>query len=404
MTKKNRNIWITAVVTLIIATTAIVLHHDMSSDDTYVVEVGDFENIIPCKGEMKSQHYEKINMPEVFMDERLGLYRLKINDLIEEGSMIKKGDYIATLDQERIQNRLNNYNDRLQNFQNHLNMSTIDSATKLTKYRNDINELEFNLQYKELEILQTKYESKSQQEKVKRAYNKAVRLLESTKRNYVRERMYCASRCAYDLRRVKEMEKYIAKAQHALEVSIIKAPIDGMLIYANVWGRKRKKGDYVSSWSPAIAVIPDLTKLVSESYVQEIYISKIHIGSEVRIKVDALPDKEFSGKIISISNIGKTVQGIEGKVFDISIKINEHNKEITHGMNTSNEIITCHSDSNLVIPLDYVFADDAGSFVLLKKDKGFEKRHVKIRNTNEKLAMITEGLKQGDVISTKLLE
>lgn len=44
-----------------------------------------------------------------------------------------------------------------------------------------------------------------------------------------------------------------------------------MIIYGKSWrGNKIKVGDDVGRWMPLIATLPDLSKLVSETFVQEV--------------------------------------------------------------------------------------------------------------------------------------
>lgn len=404
MTKKRKYLYFGAAALVPIVALLILLGDQVIKDTTYVVQVGEFESTVVSKGEMKSQYYQKINMPDIMLNPDLDIYYLQINDLVEEGSIVKKGDYIGTLDQERIKSELTRNSERFENYQNSHNMSTIDSTTTLTRMRNTIQELKYDLEYRELEMTQSVYESVSYQDKIKRSYDRAVRKLEMTQRNYQREKMKYASRCSYLRKRMEDREMRVEKLLEAIEASRIVAPADGMIIYATVHRRKRKIGDHISTWSPEIAVLPDLTKLVSEGYIEEINISKVNIGNQVRVKVDALPDKKFTGEVISIANIGKTVQGLDSKVFDINIRINESDTEIAHGMNTSNEIITYYSNEDIVVPLDYIFMDDTGNLVYLKTPEGFEKQYITIAQSNDKQALVSNGLTSGDVISTKAIE
>ncbi len=401
MKKRRKKILIIGTAALATCILLLLLGKEVIAPGTYTITLGEFESTVLSKGEMKSQKYRKINLPELMQDVDLGIYHLKINDLVEEGTIVKKGDYVATLDQEQIKSELSRNMERLENFENTYKISIIDSTTSLTNRRNNIEELTYDLEYKELEMKQSIYESLSYQNKMKRNYERAVRQLEVAMRNYQREQLKYTSRCTHNQRNLKETEERVKKLQAALKASLIRAPADGMIIYATTRRRKRKSGDYVSLWSPEIAVLPDLSQLVSEGYIEEIHIAKVGIGSKVRVRVDALPDKVFSGEVISISNIGKTVSGIDSKVFDIGIRINESDENIAHGMTTSNEIITHYEKEALIVPLNYVFVDNNGTFVYLKTPEGFQKQYISISHSNDEMGLISAGLKAGDVVYTK---
>lgn len=398
MSKKKKNIVIIVASVLVLVIIASIFTGEVIIDNTYTVKTGEFENTITCKGEMKSQVYTKINMPDVMTDPDLNIYYLKINDLVEEGTIVKKGDYVGLLDQERIKSELNRTSDRLENYKNDFKMNKIDSTSTLTDARNNIQEMKYDLEYKELEIKQSVYESKSYQEKVKREYNRSVRKLEMAERDYQRSIIRHSSKCSYSEQRVSRYSEREEKLKDAVKEARILAPQDGMIIYAETWGRKRKKGDHVSFWSPEIAVLPDLTKLISKGYIEEVDIAKTKEGDKVRVVVDALPDKQFTGQVIGISAIGRDAKGVESKVFDIEIKIDGSDKNIAHGMSTSCEIITFYEANAVLVPLDYLFVNDTISVVYKNVNGKYIENEVEVAYTNDEYAMISEGLQSGDEI------
>jgi HlyD family secretion protein len=76
----------------------------------------------------------------------------------------------------------------------------------------------------------------------------------------------------------------------------IYAPKSGMVIYRRGWdGQKQGVGSQISVWDPIVAELPNLKEMKSKTYVNEIDISKVKVYQEVRIGVDAFPDKKFTG-------------------------------------------------------------------------------------------------------------
>ncbi len=69
-----------------------------------------------------------------------------------------------------------------------------------------------------------------------------------------------------------------------------------MVIYRRGWdGQKQGVGTEISVWDPIVAELPNLKEMKSKTYVNEIDISKVKVKQEVRIGVDAFPDKKFTG-------------------------------------------------------------------------------------------------------------
>ncbi len=175
-----------------------------------------------------------------------------------------------------------------------------------------------------------------------------------------------------------------------------------MIIYGRTFGRggsrKLTVGSWVSRQNPVIATLPDLSVLVSETYVEEIYISKIKVGDSARVVIDALKHQEKTGVISNISNVGQEMTGFESKVFKVNIRIASDNNRIKPAMTTSNEIIISKEPNVLVIPRAALFSDGPERYVYLKEFSGVSIRKVTCGNQSDKFAVIKNGLKEGDKI------
>ena len=64
---------------------------------------GPVEIKIHTSGQLKSENSENIILPAVLSSQNVRIYEIKITDLIEEGSVVDSGQYIATLDHKVIE-------------------------------------------------------------------------------------------------------------------------------------------------------------------------------------------------------------------------------------------------------------------------------------------------------------
>jgi len=64
------------------------------SSNIYRVKRENFEALISCKGEIQSEKAELITIPSIFGDRTLEIYDTQIKDLVPEGSILKKGDFL----------------------------------------------------------------------------------------------------------------------------------------------------------------------------------------------------------------------------------------------------------------------------------------------------------------------
>ena len=73
------------------------------------------------------------------------------------------------------------------------------------------------------------------------------------------------------------------------------APCDGKL------GRRTlEEGQYITAGQTVTYILPDTQKWVIANY-KETQVENLKVGQEVRIAVDAISDREFTGKITAIS-------------------------------------------------------------------------------------------------------
>jgi multidrug efflux pump subunit AcrA (membrane-fusion protein) len=179
----------------------------------------------------------------------------------------------------------------------------------------------------------------------------------------------------------------------------IMAPEDGMLIYAKDWGGQKKKvGSTISAWNPLIAELPDMSIMVSKTYVNEVDISKVDEGMNVLIGVDAFPDMQIEGVVTYVANVGEDRSGMSGKAFEVTVQLNEVDSVIRPGMTSSNKIQIFSEENVLSIPLDAISSENDIFFVVVKKGLGFEKREVKLGRSNDNEVIVLDGLAENEEI------
>src|SRR5512138_2649753 len=100
--KKRPRLLIAAVSAVVIFAGIMVYSGVKKSQNIYRVKRGDFEAFISCKGEIQSERSKLINFPELLGDRTLNIYQLQIKDLVAEGTVVRKGEYVAMLDQTMI--------------------------------------------------------------------------------------------------------------------------------------------------------------------------------------------------------------------------------------------------------------------------------------------------------------
>ena len=373
-----------------------------SSQKTFKLRRADFEIVVQSKGELKGEEVVLITLPSELTRRELGLWRLEIEDLVPEGTIVEKGAYVARINRQAIEEAMKNNKNRLDEREARLKDARIDSSIQLNAAREAIQREKLNLQDKKYDLDLAVYESEAYQRQMEIAYNKAKRNLEKVQRDLKLNQISLAVRVRREEKRYNwylELDKKYEEALNAIE---IKAPKKGMVMYARRRnGQKIKIGDHVNMWEPEIASLPDLSQMISESFVREIDIAKIKKGDSVEIVVDALPEKVYSGKVAHIANVGQEIAGVDTKVFKVSIRLDHSDNDLKPYMTTNNQIFSATYKDTLIVPLKYVFSANGFQFVYLKEGAEIYRQQVNLGIENEEAAIIHSGVSSGDIILCK---
>jgi len=367
------------------------------SESVKVVK-GVFETYITEVGELKAEKSLDILIPEIAFRRELDIWQLKILDIVEEGKIVKKGEHVATLDPTDVEEEMRNNEKKLDDYLNRLETARLDSSLTLSAARDAIQKAKDVVLDKEIKVEQSVYESKAIQRQAKLELEQARRSFDRSKRGFEQKR-----------RKLRiSIERYnikIKKYEHRKELYLqlrsqldVKSPSDGMIVYGMGYDGKIRVGSHVGRWAPLIATLPDLSTLMSEIYVKEVNIAKIALGNTVRIKIDAFPDKEFTGKIITIANIGQEIPGEYQNGFKVEVKLDPYHVELLPGMTTTNQIVTGTWDDALMVPKDAVFGNDSIKYVLKSSGLNTERQEVVLGGENEEFFRIVSGLEEGDVV------
>jgi len=367
----------------------------------YEVKRGKFEAVLSCKGEINGLVATVIRAPKILGDRDLQLWQMKIIDLAQDGKNVKKGDFIIQLDGSRIMSGMREEQQSFEKEMADLNNTKIDSTVTLTQKREEIKNAMLDLEYNKIDLEQSVYESEAYQRKAKMTYQKALNDIAKKQRDYQLEQNRLKIRVSRSAEWVEKRKQRIEKFQQAMAAARITAPEDGIVIFGKSWnGKKYSKDDDVSTYefAPAIATLPDMSKVVSMIYVKEIDISKIKVGDSVRVTFDALAEVMIKGTINTIARVGESHKDFDMKAFKVIIHLDQTDEGLKPAMSSNNEIILANSNNAISIPLQAVFKENGTKYVYLKTAEGSRKQEIKTGFENEEFVMIEEGLKEGDLV------
>lgn len=362
------------------------------------VKTGKFVVDINTTGELEAKNSVKIVGPVRLREFRI--YNVTINDIVPEGTVVKKGDWIANLDRSEFNTKLQDKQIEVEKAQSQFIQTQLDTALQMRQSRDELINLQYAVVEASLVLEQSAYEPPATVKQNEINMEKAKRNFQQATDNYT-------IKYKQNKAKMQEVNAELRKNQRELNAMMelansftVYAPEDGMVIYSKGWdGKAIKAGSQINSWDPTVATLPDLTTMMSKTYINEVDVRKIKPGQIVEIGLDAFPDKKLTGTVTSVANVGEQRPNSDAKVFEALIEIRGTDDMLKPSMTTSNQIITKVIDSTLFVPLECLHSkDDSISYVFLRKGIKTIKQEIKIDGTNNNEAVVALGLKPDDKI------
>ena len=186
------------------------------------------------------------------------------------------------------------------------------------------------------------------------------------------------------------------QAQRELNQMTVMAPIPGLVVYLEIWKGsgmdKVQEGD--SPWpGMGLVKLPDLSEMIVKTAISEIDASKVDSAQEVEVRLDAMPEKTYSGEVIKKGTLArKKESGSNISVFDVEVAILDHDDDLKPGMSASCDIIIERLPDLVSVPMEAVFEIEGQTIVYLKNKK---KREIEVGRRNDVSIEIVSGL-EGD--------
>lgn len=366
------------------------------------VRKADFVVTVKVRGEIRSTRSKILMAPQV--------PNPKITKLAESGKMIRAGQPVIEFDTATLENY---YLDR-----NTL-IRTIDSEVVQTKASHKITDeadamnlmtTEYNVDRAKLEA--SKAEILSEIEGAKNRIDVGISegSLDQVK---VTIKSHDVTQQA-DLDRLQtrkdKAERDMGRVKSYLSKMVVRAPTDGIVnILPNyraqgTWGSTPppfKEGD--SAWTGAsIAEIPDLSEMRIELKLDEVDRGKIKLGQAVKIRVDAIPDKEFTAELTWVSPIAAlefSRSRSAEKSFPAHALLKNLDPRLRPGMSASAEIVIEREPASLLIPLKASFSQGGKPTVWVQRGQNFLVKQIQVGKRNETDIVVTAGLNEGDRVA-----
>jgi HlyD family secretion protein len=366
------------------------------------VRKGEFTIVVKARGEIRSVNSTTIIAPQV-PDPR-------IVRLAESGKQIRKGDVVVEFDAAQQEQNLLERNTTVRTIDSqivqtkasHRIVTELDGMNKMTA--------EYNLERAKLEA--SKAEVVSEIEGAKSRIDVGISEGELGQVGQT-VKTHVATQNA-DLERLDQNKdkavRDVDRAKGYLKNMVLRAPSDCIV---NIMPNFRSQGSWGSSPPPfkegdrawtgaAIAEIPDLSVLRIDLKLDEVDRGKMQLGQKVKVRIDAIPDREFEASLNWISPIASVQwrgMGMSEKTFPARATIVGTDARMRPGMSASAEILIESDANQLLIPTRASFTIGGKPSVYVQKGQSFAVRQIEVGKRNDSETVVLNGLKEGEVVT-----
>jgi multidrug efflux pump subunit AcrA (membrane-fusion protein) len=313
--------------------------------------------------------------------------------LVENGSVVKKGDVVVKLDASGLQEMLK---DKIMDVKHafaakeravqEIKMQRIDCET-------DIEQAKINLQKAKTDgdkIRVTEAEGVLKRVKAQAEYKSTFLELDRD----VKQMLYELERA-----RQNDLEDEIAN-------STIKAPLPGLVLYyVSPPAKGGKPPEVIAPGEPVhegqkLLQICDLSRMRVRCLVHESVIASLQIDQQATVRIDAFPEQTFSARVRAIGHVALPLDQLANdvKVFPVQLILAGEPKGLKPGMSATADIEVNRSSKVVRVPVQSVVRVGKEFYCYVKSGQEIDKRQVKLGLRNDLVVEIKAGVQPGDLV------
>lgn len=364
-------------------------HPDLPSSP---VESGEFIVDIKETGLLRAENSITVSAPPIRIN-------LQIVDIIPEGTVVEKGDFLCQFDSAEIIQLIDDRKAELEIAEANLQRSLASMESQMSSMRSSVENSKASHRLAELRLEQMKFEADIRIEEGELNLKQAEISLQQSMEQIKSQQLIDSAEVTQLKLKIKQAKLELEKAYKDLEKLTLTAPAPGLVVYKEVWKggemSKLKVGD--TPWrGMALLELPDLSVMLVETQVNEVDIARVKTGQEVIVKLDAYSEPTFHGEIIDVAVLANKDEGLsEAKVFPVLVRVKESDPLLRPGMSATAQIITARYEDEVWVPIESVFEKGNKRVVYELTGSSFKEHEVEIGPRNDSYVVVESGLEKG---------
>jgi HlyD family secretion protein len=381
-----------------------VLRGGAATLDTETVEVtrGTFLDRATIRGEIKALRSQLLTAPS-------DAGELRILEMAPNGAKVRKGDVVIAFDTTALKQRLDEKQSDLRASHAEISKAGAEGRLKLEEFTTGRVTAEFDVERAKLDVMAGELQSRFDEQKARLSLSDKEQKLKETDTVLDSGRTATAATVGGLEGKLERAQAEVGRTSRGLQALVIRAPTDGVMVVLENWragqfgqgNRPFQVGD--AAWAGAqIAELPDLASARMTAVVDEVDRSRLVIGQEATVRVDALSDAELTARLVGIGTIAKL--DFSGgwppkRGFELVLDLTRTEARLRPGMSAVARVAIGRHDKQVLVPSRGLFTHGGRPIAYVVTANGIEPRYVSVAHRNDDVTAIASGLSPGERIA-----
>jgi RND family efflux transporter MFP subunit len=372
--------------------------HRAPAIPTIDVKRGEFLDSFQIRGEIAALKSIEIAAPA----EAGELQILKIS---ADGAKVKPGDTIVEFDKTKTEQDLAQYRSSLKYATADIEQARAQARLTEEQDLTAVSKARFDLESSQLDASRQEILSRIDGAEAQLKVDDAKQTLKEAEQKLKADRIANQATIDGKIEASKKAAFDVERTETSLSKMTLPAPAAGIVSLVPGWHGDTlapfKAGDRV--WPGAtIAELPDTSSLRVTARIDETERGRLALKQPVTIHLDAIPDKQFAGKVDEISSIASedyTAGWPIPRNFDLRITLDQMDGRLRPGMIAQITIVVDRIPDVLVIPVEATFQKEGETFAYIWTGSKFREQKIEVSRRSGDRVVVVKGLEAGERIA-----
>ena len=322
----------------------------------------------------------------------------RIVKMVPEGNMVKENDFLIQFDVSEFRQKLLEAHNKLETAKANFASTQATVKSQMAELESNMKLEQYSLEQSHLRAQNAIYESENKRKEIELNLKKAEISYQQLQQKIIATKKINQASLRQAELSVEQALLKEKRASEDLKKLTLLSPAEGLVVYKEVWeGDKMAKLKVgYSPWrGQPLMEIPSHNKMKVKIKINEVDISRVAVDQQADIRLDAIPDTVFCGKVKEIASLAYKDRKSKKNVFDVEIFLDSTDERIKPGMTAHCRIIIEKLEDTLSVPIDAVVTENEKPAVYMKNG---DKREITTGISNSDFIVVEKGLDEGDEI------